>query len=251
MKFSVWFFQFLLIGLLCAGLGGCVPPSQSDEEKEPHFMAGRSARNTMDYKGAIDEFEKAVEVNPHSASAHFELACLYDQNEPDPAAAIYHYEQYLKWRPNAGNAEIVKQRIYRCKQDLTKVVLPLPSTPGLQHELDQLAEENKQLRDELEKWRASARSQSPTNAPFQATAVAPRTNQILLPAPPINAPTQNVTGDTGSSMRTVAGRTHTVQSGETLFAIARKYGVKLDALLAANPGLDPKRLKVGQTLNVP
>jgi LysM repeat protein len=34
-------------------------------------------------------------------------------------------------------------------------------------------------------------------------------------------------------------------------AIARKYGVKLDDLLRANPGLDAKRLRPGKTLNLP
>ena len=33
--------------------------------------------------------------------------------------------------------------------------------------------------------------------------------------------------------------------------IARKYGVKVEALMAANPGLDPRRLRVGQTLTIP
>jgi LysM repeat protein len=33
--------------------------------------------------------------------------------------------------------------------------------------------------------------------------------------------------------------------------IARKYGVKLEALNAANPKLDPRRLQVGQALIIP
>jgi LysM repeat protein len=45
--------------------------------------------------------------------------------------------------------------------------------------------------------------------------------------------------------------TCTVRAGDTPAAIARKYGVKLDALLAANPGLNPKRLKVGQSITIP
>src|ERR1041385_6227410 len=104
MTFRTRLFRGTLALLLCAGLSGCVPgQGQSEEEREPHFLAGKSAINGMDYKGAIEAFEKALEVNPHSASAHFELAWLYDQKEPEPAAAIYHYEQYLQLQPNAGN----------------------------------------------------------------------------------------------------------------------------------------------------
>ena len=39
--------------------------------------------------------------------------------------------------------------------------------------------------------------------------------------------------------------------GETPTAIARKYGVKVSALMAANPRLDERRLQPGQTLNIP
>jgi LysM repeat protein len=46
-------------------------------------------------------------------------------------------------------------------------------------------------------------------------------------------------------------RTHTVKARETLAAIARKYGVKVDALMTANPKLDPKHLQVGKTLIIP
>ncbi len=46
-------------------------------------------------------------------------------------------------------------------------------------------------------------------------------------------------------------RTHTVAAGETAVRIARRYGISLDALLAANPGLEPRRMRVGQVLNIP
>ena len=46
-------------------------------------------------------------------------------------------------------------------------------------------------------------------------------------------------------------RTHTVKAGETPFAISRQYRIKIDLLLSANPGLDPKRIRVGQVLNIP
>src|SRR5262245_18998421 len=107
MKFPVWSACHALAVLLTAGLARCLPSGSSDldEEKESHFQTGKSCLNSMDYKGAIDAFEKSLKVNPDSASAHFELACLFDQKESDPASAIYHYQEYLKLRPNAGSAD--------------------------------------------------------------------------------------------------------------------------------------------------
>ena len=48
-----------------------------------------------------------------------------------------------------------------------------------------------------------------------------------------------------------APRAHTVAQGETLDGIARRYGIAVDALRAANPGVTPKRLQVGQELSIP
>jgi LysM repeat protein len=42
-----------------------------------------------------------------------------------------------------------------------------------------------------------------------------------------------------------------VQSGDTLYAIARRHGVTVDALKAANPGVTERNLPVGRTLKLP
>lgn len=45
---------------------------------------------------------------------------------------------------------------------------------------------------------------------------------------------------------------YTVQSGDTLFLIARRFGVTLDALIVANPGIrDPDLIYPGQVITVP
>jgi membrane-bound lytic murein transglycosylase D len=44
---------------------------------------------------------------------------------------------------------------------------------------------------------------------------------------------------------------HVVARGETLSGIAKRYGVGTDVLRAANPGVQPTRLRIGQRLTVP
>ena len=209
-------------------------------------MLGKGRVNAMDYQGAIEAFEQSLEANPRSATAHFELGWLYDEKAPDPAAAVYHYQQYLKLRPNADNAEVIRQRIYRCKQQLAADVLPLPSAPAAQRELEQLAEQNRQMRDELDRWRAYYASQTAarTNQPATPPRPTPQQTTAVIPAQPATTTAAN-------PAKITSPRTHTVASGETAIRIARKYGVPLDALLAANPGLNPKKMRVGQMLNVP
>jgi hypothetical protein len=44
--------------------------------------------------------------------------------------------------------------------------------------------------------------------------------------------------------------THVIASGDTYSALARRYGVTVDDLLAWNPGVDPRLLSIGMTVNV-
>lgn len=48
-----------------------------------------------------------------------------------------------------------------------------------------------------------------------------------------------------------AVRVHVVQPGETAYRIARRYGVTVDALAAANSLANPARLRAGQRLRIP
>ena len=48
----------------------------------------------------------------------------------------------------------------------------------------------------------------------------------------------------------VTFREHTVAAGETLYGIARQYRVSLDDLLATNPTVEPRRLRIGTVLTV-
>jgi LysM repeat protein len=248
MSFSVCLAGRLLLLGCALVLTGCWPGghSQLDEEKEPHFLVGKSRVNEMDYPGAIEAFEKALEVNPRSGSAHFEVGLLYEKNKVNYAAAIYHFERFLELRPKSDYAEVVKQRILACKQELARTVSLGPVTQGLQNEFEKmteenkrLTEENKRLRDDVEKWRAYYSRPAATNP--AAHPVVPARLAVVGSAA-LTASAASVA---------MPGKTHTIKPGETPGAIARQYGVKVDALMAANPRLDARRLQVGATMRVP
>lgn len=259
MSFSASLVRGSALLLMALWLSGCLPSAQSrsDEEREPYFLSGKSRVSAMDYKGAIESFSKALEVNPRSGLAHFELAWLYDQKESDPAAAIHHYRQYLRFHPGADNAEMVRTRIMACKQELARTVSLGPVTQTMQREFERLteqnqklAEENKALREELEKARALTAVRGEPGgapaAPVRGPDPAPRA------APPAARPAPDPSSVRAASpVAPPARRTHTVKAGETATVIARRYGVKLEALLAANPRVDPRRMQIGQSLVIP
>lgn len=245
--------------LVCAG--GCLPSNSSplDEQREPHFLTGKSRVNSMDYDGAIEAFEKALEVNPRSASAHLELGLLYENNQQDFAAAIYHFDRYLKLRPNSENAEIIRQREIACKQELAKTVSLAPVAQSLQHDLERLSDENRQLKQQVESWKAfydanAAHLAAVTNPPPTQPQPQPAKQTAATPARP-TTPAQNnfaqAPAPAHPAKPSATIGTYAIKSGDTPASVARKYGVKLDALLAANPGLDAKHLKIGQTVTIP
>lgn len=47
------------------------------------------------------------------------------------------------------------------------------------------------------------------------------------------------------------GMPYTIKAGDTFYLIARTYGISLDSLLAANPGVNPDRLFIGQVICIP
>jgi len=55
----------------------------------------------------------------------------------------------------------------------------------------------------------------------------------------------------GGALWAGATSTHTVTRGETLYSIARQHNVTVPQLLQANPGLQPDKLHVGDTLKLP
>jgi len=248
--------------------GGCLPSGTStqDEQREPHFLTGKSRVNSMDYAGAVEAFEKAVEVNPRSASAHFELGLLYENNEQDYAAAIYHFNRFLQLRPGSEYADIVQQRIMACKQELARSVSLALVQGDLQRDLEKLTAENADLRQKLQMWQdyynSGARpGGAASTVPISQPAIQPGLPaQPEVPAQPVPAVAQQPQLQVQPQPQPAPARpkssaapvgTYSVKSGDTPRAIARKYGVSVDALMAANPGLNPKRLKIGQSITIP
>jgi len=256
--------------LFCLCWCGCPrpPENQSDEQRNRHYVAAREKLAALDYKGAIESFERAVEDNPRSALAHFELGVLYETRENDFAAALYHYNKALKLRPNAYPADNIRQRIPGCKQELVKADALGTTQPAAFREAERLRDENAALRKQIVALQSqlAGRPVGPTNAPrplafgqagsrptggtepaggaFAARPQGPRGAGADSPS----AGDRSGGAGTGSTARP---RAHPVKQGETPSSIARLYGVRLEALLAANPGLEPRKLKVGQSLNVP
>lgn len=67
---------------------------------------------------------------------------------------------------------------------------------------------------------------------------------------PAELPTVRPLGS-GPIVTTGGANRYTIQSGDTLSDIATRFGVTLEDLLAANPGVDPQGLRSGDVITLP
>jgi LysM repeat protein len=254
------------LALLCVWWSACSFSSESsaDEEKAPDYLAGRSRKAALNYTGAIESFEKALEANPRSAAAHLELGLIYYQNvATNWAWAIYHFEKYLELRPKADNADLIRQNIDYCKLALAREVPYTPNNDLVRKEVERMVRENADLRQQVEQLKSqlTLRVVTPTNsatAPSFANSSSqgPRASAQVASNPSVQyaqaVDRQSAQPPAGESAPPAgSAKTHVVESGDTPYSIARNYGVKLASLLNANPGVDPKRLRPGQALVIP
>ena len=79
-----------------------------------------------------------------------------------------------------------------------------------------------------------------TPQPSQVAVVKP------LPAPKVRPAAPAVEPSVGGAVSTIV-----VQRGDTLSAICARNHVKMSAIVAANPGLNPNRIRVGQKIAIP
>ena len=98
------------------------------------------------------------------------------------------------------------------------------------------SQNNRDLIEELAKRSSKRTTQAARQAP-ERTAAAEQPAQQTQTA---EQPAQN-----GESKK------YKIQSGDTFAKLAKKHGVSLDAIIAANPDANPSRLKVGQEINIP
>lgn len=231
---------------------GCAPTAgdRADEQREPHFLQGKSRAQSYDFAGAIESFERALEVNPRNGAAHLELGVLYDQRANDPAAAVYHYQRFLRLRPESPLADNLRQRVLVCKQTLASDVSLGPVSQQIQKDIEQLAAENTRLKQraaELED--ILARRLSNAAPALVAPAVTPRNE-----TPPLalnNTVTPRTEPRTEPKAAPVSARTYTVKPGDNPTSIARKFNLDAKKLMAANPGVDERNLRPGKTLTIP
>jgi LysM repeat protein len=78
---------------------------------------------------------------------------------------------------------------------------------------------------------------------------APDVSKVATATLPATLPEPQIVS--GGVVQPGGNTTYTVRSGDTIAAIAERFGVTIDDILAANPGVDTRQLRVGDVLRLP
>lgn len=112
----------------------------------------------------------------------------------------------------------------------------LISDPETSEPLESAVSENSELldgelnREEPGNWELGDSGENETPAPE------PETEVVETPLP---------TTPTSHSLD------YTIQWGDRLYSLAKKYGSTVDGIMGANPGIDPRRLRIGMSIVIP
>lgn len=172
-------------------------------------------------------------------------------------AAIVVLLMFMSGSPRSAEKDLIKNIDARLKATEEKMAKLEWIDTGLarldrrEKEIAALSERMVQLETAMNKRvdqiaRDAAKPAAPVKAPepVPPPKVEPATHKPEPAKPP--APSAKAAAPTPAK-----AKTHTVQKGETLFAISRKYNVTADQLMKANKLAPKEPIKVGQLLTIP
>ncbi len=205
--------------VLLAGCSRMVTPRSTQLVEDGDARAGEG-----NYLEAINLYEAALDGSARSADVHYKMALLYDDKMNDPLNALHHFKRVLTLDPTGKRAEEVKGFMKR--DELALLTTLSGDTVVSRKESVLLRNENLKLRQQIEeRW-----AENKTAA------------RLAKPS--------------GRAKSNGSARSYTVQRGDTLASISRKFyktSSRWGRILEANPEIlaKPGDLKPGQTLAIP
>ncbi len=278
------FFTVFALAALLWGASGCTDRNTVPtlvETDEPFYVQATQLKKQGRQAEALTAFLKVIDKRGTSSApdSHLEAALIYLHNTKDPLEAYHHFRKYLELRPNTKEAEGVRGMVKIAMREFAKQIPGRPledQSVRLQAEGDlvNLRRENEELRAEIATLRgggATPVNRLPRMISVPDEVLAPRAvplpvpvvdapEQVLAPRPasvldrrvtPANPPPPATKAPTTARPSAATGRTHTVKPKETLYAIAKQYGVTVQELSAANGIRNASVVPIGTVLKIP
>lgn len=96
-----------------------------------HYNMGNIYFHKREYKKAVEEYKKAVNLVPSDAAAHFNLAYVSGEYLFDNKTAVQHYSEYLLLNPDAPDTPAVKEKLLQAELSVRVSIDSPIDTPEL------------------------------------------------------------------------------------------------------------------------
>jgi LysM repeat protein len=239
---SRWLYSGFAFALLLA-LSACDQFSLSAAKTKVEEQA-RDAQSAGDYPRAIRLYESLLDGTAKTAKIHYSLALIYDDRLKDPVSALHHFRRYMAMSDETASKKEVAKFIQRIQLELAagtadSGIMTKREAARLKNENLKLQEKMTQLQADL----AEARKK-----PSAKDAAKPARDAKGFSTNPATATAERAIGS--------ETRTYTVEKGDTLASIARKYYKnpnRYKDIADANQNLlnGTVNLKIGQVLIIP
>ena len=230
----------------------------------PGFKRGQDYLRQGRHDQALTSFLKVVETHSLAPESHLYLGQLYLEHSNDPIFAIYHFRQFLKFKPGSQQAPLVRELINTAKKEFARTfpadifdseldrIDLLDVIDHKEQEIRTLKKDLVRLKGENDALKASPQAEgpgqqrSPSASPGQTQTanVQPR----VSPLPGREAST--------STPQSTQNSYYTVVTGDNLLKISAKVYGSRDrwvSIYEANRDLleNPNAIRVGMKLKIP
>lgn len=254
----------VLAGLFLVACDNSPVGGDGPEVEHPDFRQGTALQQQGDHRRALECFLKVIDDRKDAAESHLEAGRLYLELR-EPLSAIYHFKQSQRLKPRPERANSISQLIRTAERNFIQSIPGQPFDPegggasvDASQRISQLQAENTRLKRELEDLYRQTRTAPPvaraatspasTNSGFGGFGLGPAAATTSVTAPSTLPATPNAVP--------AGARQHTVQSGDTLASLARKYygsPARWTEIQRANTGVlgGGTALKIGVVLVIP
>ena len=267
---------WILVGLLL--LSACDTPRKVNyvEVESKYYLAAKQKLREGDYEQALQNFLKVIERYPESPESHLEAGVIYLQQESEPIMAIYHFNEYLRLKPDSREAPFVEELILSGKKQFAE---SLPGNPfrnavsrmelletiaALKKQMEtinteniSLKNQNAELKAQLSNTRDTMRgifsSSASETATTDASPGAVKSQPLLLDQAERQQVQAVIPAPTGGNR---IPETYQVKPGDSLYAISKNFYGDADhiqAIFQANRNIlqSVDDLRPGQVLVLP
>lgn len=177
----------------------------------------------------------------NSASKDLEAFKQELDGRPDGTAEIRGQIESIEERLVSLGAELM--RINRSNRQLRDDVQKAIEDLGRE-----VGQNRRQLNDTVSRVQELVTALENRSAPARTTTSTARTSTSTATA---STSGSNGSGGDSSAPELPDDGVYRIQAGDTLSAIASRFGVTLTELMNANPGVNPNRLQIGQQIQIP